>query len=432
LHRRSIRQNIPVEAELTFKNTSHDQVWIKVTVVSGPESSFFCYEDITKHKKNIEQLMKDERLSTIGILAGGLAHQYNNLHHAVLASLYQASQTEHLDSIRDKIKEASLMLERGSTLSQSLLGHLRESDEDLYTSSVNDVFQRVEMLVKDELLKSNCSLDVDRSELLIKCKATALDQVMVNLIINSSHACHSKKEEGHIKISAFLDEDKKNVCIRVLDNGIGIKEANLSKLFTPLFSTKGVYATKGSSQSELKGTGLGLSLARQLIEKQGGSLSLEKTSQEGTSFLIKLPSAKDKNSLDSRQHSTRLAREITQKRIYIADDSKENRIILKVYLKDHIKEVCESKNGKVNKEQLLALDPDILFVDWLMPKYSGNDFLEALNKDPDLCHLLGRVIILSGLDLSAEIDSWKNKVYSVLQKPIPQIELVKIVEGIIK
>ncbi len=89
-YRHSQKESRAIEEEFSFYKAEGEIVWLKVTIVAGHEISYLSYENITEKKKDLAKIMRDERISTIGILAGGLAHQYNNLHHAVMAHCFRS------------------------------------------------------------------------------------------------------------------------------------------------------------------------------------------------------------------------------------------------------------------------------------------------------------------------------------------------------
>ncbi len=344
--------------------------------------------------------------------------------------VFEARQEDISENADRKLNSATSMLEQGSNLSRSLMSHLRDSDQDFTTEMSSDVMDRVAMLVKDELMKLNCRLILEGDSWPIICKPTSLDQVLVNLIINGAHACYETDETGVVKVSISQEEESDFVQIRVTDNGVGIANENINKLFAPLFSTKGVYATKSSKASNLKGTGLGLHLARQLVSEQKGDLRLESTSSSGTTFLIKIPLGEVADLVIN--NGDQLPEKVDDKKfkIYVADDAKENRAILKVYLKDKALSFMEAENGEINEEEILKFNPDIIFVDWLMPRFNGNDFLSYMASNEKISHLMERVVILSGLDLSDEISRWSSKVRAVAKKPISQTKLIGLLEGL--
>ncbi len=431
LYRSSMKENCIKEKDIFWPMQNGDSRWIKLNCLYGKVHSFISYADVTDDKLQLAEMVREEQLSTVGVLAGGLAHQYNNLHHAVLALIHDAKQVSN-EEAASFLNSAASLLEKGSDLSQSLLSQLRNTDNLSRGVSLKSIFKRVKLLVKDEMIYLNCKIEIEDNNLKVRCNPTEIDQILVNLILNAAHACYASDHQGVVKITGLKNEHDL-IEIQVTDNGGGIPEKIQNRLFTPLFSTKGVYAERDSKLSSIKGTGLGLSLAKQLAEKNYGNLSLVKTSSAGSTFALTLPAltaeelsrfnADKKKTKESKQNEKKPKPK--KKRILIIDDAKENRIILKTYLKDFAKKFQERENGLVDRDKILKFDPDVIFVDWLMPEYSGNDFLSALASDDELRGYLEKCIVLSGLDSSTEIESWRPKLKSVLHKPISQRRLIE-------
>ncbi len=424
LVKKSQKKGGVVDEEFFLKRKNAEALWLKVSSLYGKFYTFVSYTDITSEKQRIEKMVQEERLSTIGVLAGGLAHQYNNLHHALLGLIHEA-QNESGEKQRSALNSAASLLEKGATLSQGLLSHLRDSKKSIRTVPLVTLFERVKLLVKDEMIKLNCRLVVETTEHNVLCNPTSLDQVLVNLILNGAHACFATDRDRVIEVKTELIGDDK-VKIYVKDNGSGIDKKHRKKLFTPLFSTKGVYASRDSKLSQIKGTGLGLSLAKQLMEEQGGRLELESTNSSGTSFCITLSKGKELElkKLD-RVKDGQIIEPKRKFRVYVADDSPENRMIIKVYLKNYASEVLEKENGYVDIEELRAFKPEYIFIDWLMPKYSGDDFLKKVYETEDLRPYLKNTFIFTGLDSSNEIEKWNSHVKGVIRKPVSQRKLLK-------
>ncbi len=431
LYRASMKENCIKEKDIFWPMDNGDNRWIKLNCLYGKVHSFISYSDVTAEKMQLAEMVREEQLSTVGVLAGGLAHQYNNLHHAVLALIHDAKQVSN-EEAASFLNSAASLLEKGSDLSQSLLSQLRDTDNQSRGVSLKSIFKRVKLLVKDEMIYLNCKIEVEDNNLKVRCNPTEIDQILVNLILNAAHACYASSHQGLVKITGNKN-DQDLVEIQVTDNGSGIPEKIQNRLFTPLFSTKGVYAERDSKLSSIKGTGLGLSLAKQLAEKNFGTLSLLKTSPAGSTFALTLPAltAEELSRFNADKRKSKESKKDPKKpkgkkkKILIVDDAKENRIILKTYLKDFAKKFQERENGLVDREKILKFDPDVIFVDWLMPEYSGNDFLHALASDKELSQYLEKCIVLSGLDASSEIESWRPKLKSILHKPISQRRLIE-------
>ena len=418
-----------ITREISFFDEQKNLSWLSINILFGDIFNLLTYSEVTEKKNELEQMIEQERLSTIGVLSGGLAHQYNNLHHAVLAQLYEASELTKNDQVKQHLMKASMMLEEGASLSSSLLSHLRNVKTDTEVSHLSEIFKRVEILVKDQITIYNCKLEIDVDDTLVDCNISEIDQVFVNLIINAAQACFYKDEDSLIKIHSKINKDK-TVDIFITDNGCGIEKDKIKLLFTPLFSTKGVYASPGSNDAKLKGTGLGLNLAKKICERHHGNLRLMSSSEQGSIFKISLPIYQELKAGSIPKVKKAPEKDLKLSKVIIIDDSSENRNLLKIYLKDHVDEFFEFRNGKEPLSSLIKINPDLIFLDWLMPEAGGEYFLTALEEDKKLSKFMKKTIILSGLDSDTSIDKRKNSVKGVLNKPIPKKKLIESLKDI--
>lgn len=262
-----------------------------------------------------QQLIQSEKMVSIGQLAAGVAHEINNPIGFVSSNM---SNLEKLVSpIIDLIKFTQKIKTQLPSEHQHELNNILEDLDVEYTiddlpALVNESLEglaRVKKIVQDlkdfsradtntdfqltdivEGLKTTLTIatneikyvaDVNmliEDKLEIECHPGQLNQVFLNLLVNSAHAMHERKERGLITISGgFLSKDR--IFIEIKDNGCGIPENIASKIFDPFFTTKPVG----------KGTGLGLSIAYGIIKTHNGTITLDSKVGSGTTFRIELP-----------------------------------------------------------------------------------------------------------------------------------------------
>jgi signal transduction histidine kinase len=168
---------------------------------------------------------------------------------------------------------------RCKKITENMLTFSRQTPAQKTPEDLNDVLDKTielhEYLLKNtkiEVVKDYQQLpyiDVDRQQ---------MQQVILNLIINAEYAISESENKGRIHLKTTYDDKSKMAEIRISDNGTGIPQEVLAKIFDPFFTTKPVN----------KGTGLGLSIAHGIIAEQGGTVEVESTMGEGTTFIIKL------------------------------------------------------------------------------------------------------------------------------------------------
>ena len=225
------------------------------------------------------QLVHSEKLASLGVLAGGVAHEINNPLMVILGRTELTLMDEGIVSeARENLDTIRQETERIAEIVHSLLTFSRKSrQEKIEVISVNDVLERTLMLSEHQLTLGNVrvtkELDLDLPE--IRTNPGQLQQVFMNLIINAHHAM---PDGGELTIrTSALPEDR--VFIEIEDTGCGISPESLDRVFDPFFTTK----------EEGKGTGLGLSVSRNIVESQGGNIGVQSTVGVGTVFRVVLP-----------------------------------------------------------------------------------------------------------------------------------------------
>lgn len=252
-----------------------------------------------------KQLTIADRMSSLGLLASGVAHEINNplafisannryLKQALLPAINGLKQiaeqyegTEAGDAIQNnnlvRLEEtiAEVLqdnmdgIDRLSKISDSLRKFVHTGADELSAVNVNDVVSNVVKMASFSKQNSQ-RIDVDYASGSANVNANLgeLEQVLLNITINALHATETS---GSVNIS--VNEQDDSVCIHVKDNGVGISKENMAKIFSPFFTTKEVG----------KGTGLGLAISKSIVEAHGGSLDVESELGQGTCFTIALP-----------------------------------------------------------------------------------------------------------------------------------------------
>jgi PAS domain S-box-containing protein len=246
-------------------------------------------EDITKRKETEVELIRAEKLTSLGQLAASVAHEVNNplagilVYTTLLLKKYQARklQTEETENQLLKMKKE---LERTSGIIRNLLDFSRQSDADMRPVEVNKVVEAALLLVKHQISLEHIKLELRLGQdlPLVLAGFDQIQQVLINLLLN---AIQAMPEGGLLSTATSVAQNirigetlKKTVRIDVTDTGVGIPKENLGKLFTPFFTTK----EKG------KGVGLGLPVVHGIIERHKGKIEVVSEVNKGTTFTIYL------------------------------------------------------------------------------------------------------------------------------------------------
>ena len=293
--------------------------WVKNQVVVTKNQNGYpvAYDglinDITELKKaeaatevKNRQLMQADKMASLGILVSGIAHEINNPNNFILLNVHLFSQVwkdiipildEYYENNGDFVLGGMLYSRSKEKIIQSLDGILQGSEriknitksltEYAKTDSGNlsepmDINKVVEMaiLITNNLIKkstNNFIVEYGKNLPKIKGNEQQLEQVIINLITN---ACQSlKSKSSSIRVHTYLKSSKKEVRIKVEDEGIGINENDLKYIMDPFFTTK----------RNLGGTGLGLSVSYNIIESHGGNLILKSEPGKGTTARVSFP-----------------------------------------------------------------------------------------------------------------------------------------------
>lgn len=283
------------------------------------------FRDVSERVRMQEELSKMNKLESIGVLAGGIAHDFNNILTAILGNVMLASELEKNEKIKHRLAEAEKAALRAKDLTDQLLTFSKGGNPILKPTSIKSI------------IKDSCSFALSGSKAKLVLNVAAdlhpayadagqINQVLHNLVLNADQAI---PDRGKIEVSAFNEKVaqgsslpiKEGTYIKIIvqDNGIGIPENYLNKIFDPYFTTK------------KRGNGLGLSSVFSIIKKHKGHIFVESASGSGTTFTIYLPA-----SLDSRVAPEEKSEMLNLKgngRILVMDDEAEIREVLGEFLK---------------------------------------------------------------------------------------------------
>jgi PAS domain S-box-containing protein len=239
-------------------------------------------EDLVKSQA---QLIQSEKLSAMGQMAGGLAHELNSPLGGLLPMLEKYKNEAEKDS--KEYNELSLMhkaCEHMAKIVRDFGSFSRESKGEYYELNLNEVIDDTLGFIASRIKQKGIQLIREYKDTLPKVNGekTELQQVILNMITN---AIDAMTDDGEFTIRTDISKDRNKVIMEFIDNGAGIEKEYLGKIFDPFQTTK----------RPGKGTGLGLSVSYKIIEKHGGNISVESEPGKGTKFTIYLPAVKSNN-----------------------------------------------------------------------------------------------------------------------------------------
>lgn len=234
-----------------------------------------------------KQLIQVEKLATVGTLAGGVAHEINNPLTAILTNVQMLLAPENtLDADSQEslqlIEEAT---KRCRTIVQKLMTYAKKPLEPAELTKINllNAINNVVAFLGYQLEQENIQIvsEAQEDEYWVIGNKNELEQVLTNLILNAKDAMSNIKRGGAVYITISRAQDW--VVLEVRDQGCGMPQEIISKIFDPFFSTKDVG----------KGTGLGLSICQSIIEKHNGLINVHSEVNKGSVFTVRLPQAKE-------------------------------------------------------------------------------------------------------------------------------------------
>ena len=330
--------------------------------------------DISETKKLEKQLIQSEKLSAIGQLISGVAHEVNNPITSIIGLSRLISQKTNDSAIKNDLNIINKESSRCHKIVQNLLAFSREHKPEKMNADIHQIIDSVLDLRSYQLNKDNIKIkkDYDSNIPNLFIDFHQFQQVFFNLITNA-HQIVTENDEGIIKITTHKNIDKVDIIIS--DNGPGIDENILDKIFDPFFTTK----KKG------KGTGLGLSICYGIIKNHNGNINARNNSDKGAEFHIEIPIVNQLNPQKNSYTSKVKEVDLNPKKILIIDDEHVIIDLLQRLLSKEGHNVDIAENGKIALEKIKINDYELIISDLKMPGMSGKTLFKKLGKiNPDL------------------------------------------------
>ncbi|MCX9012838.1 MAG: PAS domain S-box protein [Candidatus Methanoperedens sp.] len=397
----------------------------------GKVASMGTVKDITEKKKLEAQLLRAQRMESIGTLAGGIAHDLNNVLTPMMLSLQILQEKFDDEQSQRLLNILETNTQRGANLIKQVMSFVRGIEGERTALQIAHIIAEIEKIAKETFPKSiEIRTDIQRDLPVISGDATQLHQVLMNLCVNARDAM---PQGGILGISAeytFVDESYARinldarvgqfVTITVTDTGTGIPPEILSRIFEPFFTTKEFG----------RGTGLGLSTVLGIVKGHGGFIDVYSEVRKGTAFKVYLPAAKagTQKAQEQQQHELPSGH---GELVFVVDDETEILEITRVSLEKYGYRVLTANDGaeairlySQNKGEV-----KIVLMDMMMPVMDGPASIRALRKiDPAV-----KVIGVSGLtEKDKIIEDADVQVHAFLTKPYTTRSLLRTIYEVLK
>lgn len=424
-----------LQGEQLFYETEHfrkngEKILLEVSCnrvdIDGEPYIESFYRDITEKKKIQEQLTHSQKMESIGALAGGIAHNFNNILTAILGNAELLVEYGNLEDISKKrVENIEVSARKAGVMVSKLLSFARKDTHEILPMNLHDV-------INDSLKLFEGVLDKRIGLKVLLCDETTiiegdpnqLEQVIMNFMVNARDAMPNG---GLITIKTDIVEftaTMKNVpdyitpgqyvSMTVTDTGFGIPREIINRIFDPFFTTK----EKG------KGTGLGLATVYGIIKDHKGYISVQSEEGNGTSFEVYLPLSKKTVQRVSRVQALSLE---GYENILVVDDDKDVLNLIKDVLDTHGYQVMAAKNALAATDIFKHHSDKIQLVitDLVMPLMGGQDLIKELrNIKRDI-----KIIVISGY--SDEKIQNKKMVDLFIGKPFEANHLLRAVRQLL-
>ncbi len=389
--------------------------------------------DISEKKRMELQLIHAQKMETIGELAGGVAHDFNNILTGITGNISMLRHTTDEHKRGHYLSTLENITDRARDLIRQMLAFTKRNEGLPEPMSINQAIREVmDMSVKSIPKNIRIKGTLSDRDYRVFIDHTHLIQVLLNLMVNAKDAI-GDNQNGLISISVHpMVVDKRSmrqyilgstgrfVRIEVTDNGCGISHDTLPKIFDPFFTTK----QKGPD----KGTGLGLSIAYNIVKNAGGSIQVSSTEGKGTTFNVMLPlcATKGKGVFPAGKPVQPASK--NKARILIVDDEDMLREIGRDMLSLLGHAVETASNGHECMEILKKDEKgfDLVILDMIMPELDGYHTLKEMEKH----HIDTRVVISSGFSFEHEKSDFLSNplIVARLNKPFNLNELSQVLE----
>jgi len=406
-----------------------ERVLIVTAIGTGePGAAVLLFEDQTEKRRLQDQLLQSEKMSAIGQLIAGVAHDLNN----PLASVVGfADLLGEAEDVPERLEEPLAVIrqeaERASGIVRNLLSFARRQEGERQLQSIRPILESTIQLLKNQLMAQQVDLAFTAEPGLpeVEVHANQIKQVFVNIINNAAQAIRGAHVSGGritVLAKCWLD----GVAVSVSDNGPGMPESVAQHVFEPFFSTK----------SEGEGTGLGLSICGGIVKEHGGSITVDPGLGSGATFTVELPGAAAARLATATELVTEAASPAAagpatseRLRVLVVDDEPHILHYMQATLESWGHVVVLASDGSQALKRALTQPFDLIICDLRMPRLGGREMYQTLAQMHPA--VAGRMVFATGDTVRGDTLQFLERLgRPFLQKPFKLDELRRVLADV--
>jgi PAS domain S-box-containing protein len=425
----------PLDVELRLKNREGQYLRCRIRgqaewdSLGAPVRLSGALSDVTERQLMEEQLRQSQKMEAVGQLAGGVAHDFNNILTVIAgySNMLRMDLPPHGNEVR-LAEQIALATEKAAELTKGLLAFSRKQPMAPQKMDLGGIVQRVEKFLvrvigediqlKTHLLPDSLPVWIDPGQ---------IEQVLINLAANARDAMGNGGTftiatglfEADGSLSSFCGPNGRYAVIIVSDNGKGMDAETSKRIFEPFYTTKEVG----------KGTGLGMAIVYGIVQQHKGYITVNSKPGEGTSFSIYIPLAEDGAEM-YREPAADLEPEQGTETILVAEDDPSVRNLVDMVLTKYGYRVILAENGQEVVERFTAHSSDIglILMDIIMPRKNGIEaFAEIKKLQPE-----AKVLFTSGYTSDFIESRGMEEGVELIMKPVQPVQLLRKVREVLE